>query len=77
MLNKTYVPIYTITYPEGLHSGDIHLQDHPSSRATRLVDDTTRFLLVSVRKNVQEHVLKPDMQQWIREGLQIGGNRLA
>ncbi|KAI0368426.1 RdRP-domain-containing protein [Pilatotrama ljubarskyi] len=75
MLNKTTTRIYTARCTDGIHLSDVAIQEHPSSRATRLVDDATRFLLVSVAKKAEDRVLRGTLSRWTREGVQINGLR--
>lgn len=73
MLTKSYDSIYTANSRDGINITDVERQDHPSSRATRLVDDSTRFLLVSVHKRADNSNLRQTLPNWIREGVQIHG----
>ncbi|KAI0352487.1 RdRP-domain-containing protein [Trametes cingulata] len=71
MLSKTTTRIYTARCSDGVRLSDIEIQEHPSSRATRLVDDATRFLLVSVAKKAEDRVLRGTLSRWTREGIEI------
>ncbi|KAI0820710.1 RNA dependent RNA polymerase-domain-containing protein [Trametes gibbosa] len=71
MLKKTTVPIYTARCSDGISLSDFKLQDHPASRATRLMGDTTRLLLVSIAKNVEDYTLRGTLSHWVREGLEV------
>ena len=73
MLAKANDSIYTAATRDGVSITNVELQPHPSSRATRLVGDSTRFLLLSVSKNVSEQALRERMPVWIREGINING----
>lgn len=72
MLNKVYVSIHTITYPDEAKTNAPRVHTLPSSRAMRLVDDTKRFLLVSIRKNVRDDELRDTMVRWTRDGITLG-----
>ncbi len=75
MVTKATAPIYTARCSNGVGLSDVEVQEHPASRATRLVDDTTRFLLVSVDKRVEDSVLRKTLPRWVREGVKINGVR--
>ncbi|RPD55108.1 RdRP-domain-containing protein [Lentinus tigrinus ALCF2SS1-7] len=71
MIEKSYVSICTARCPDGRNLGDVQLQRHPSSRAMRLVNDPTRFLLVSVPKQVNKDVLRATLSRWVHQGVEI------
>ena len=71
MLVKKTVTIYTARCNDGVRLSEITRCEHPSTRAMRMVDDTTRFLLVSVGKKVEDHVLRQTLSHWIHEGIEI------
>ncbi|KAI0640584.1 RNA dependent RNA polymerase-domain-containing protein [Trametes meyenii] len=73
MIRQSTAPIFTARCRDGALLSDMKLQRLPSSRATRLVDDTTRFLLVTVGKKVDEGKLRATVRVWIREGVKIDG----
>lgn len=75
MVTKATAPIYTARCSNGVDLSDVEQQEHPASRATRLVDDTTRFLLVSIGKSVEDRVLRNALPRWVREGVEINGVR--
>ncbi|KAI0686125.1 RdRP-domain-containing protein, partial [Earliella scabrosa] len=71
MLNKPFVSIYTVNCPDGVNFKEFRLQNHPSSRATRLVDDPTRFLLVNVQKTAKDKTVRESILKWQRDGITI------
>ena len=71
MLNKPFVSIYTVNCPDGVNFNEFRLQNHPSSRATRLVDDPTRFLLVNVQKTAKDKTVRESILKWQRDGITI------
>ncbi len=73
----TYVSVYSANCPDGVNLRDVQLQRHPSSRAMRLVDDPTRFLLVSLPKQVDIRVLRATLLEWVHEGVEINSIRSA
>ena len=73
MLTKNYDTIYTASCQDGSTITNKELQPYPSSRATRLVGDSTRFLLLSVHKRANENVLRTSVSKWIREGIAMNG----
>ncbi|KAI0751822.1 RdRP-domain-containing protein [Daedaleopsis nitida] len=75
MLQKTYVSIYSASCPDGINFTEVQLERYPSSRATRLVDDPSRFLLLSVQKTAKDDELRRNMPTWIRDGITIHGVR--
>lgn len=75
MIKRATAPIYTARCSNGVDLSDVEVQDHPASRATRLIDDTTRFLLVSVGKKAEDGVLRNTLSRWVREGVEIKGVR--
>ncbi|KAI0666116.1 RNA dependent RNA polymerase-domain-containing protein [Trametes maxima] len=66
-------PLFTARCRDGALLSDMKLQQHLSSRATRLVDDTTRFLLVTVEKKVNKGKLRATVRVWIQAGIKIDG----
>ncbi|KAI0655297.1 RdRP-domain-containing protein [Cubamyces menziesii] len=75
MLVKTTVTLYTAKCNDGVRLSEITRCEHPSARAMRMVDDTTRFLLVSVGKKVEDHVLRRTLSCWVHEGVEIDHER--
>ena len=73
MITKNYDTIYTAVTRDGTSIDEFKLQPRPSSRATRLVGDSTRFLLVSVSKKANDYKLRESLVQWIREGVPVNG----
>ncbi len=72
-----HVSVYSANCPDGVNLRDVQLQRHPSSRAMRLVDDSTRFLLVSLPKQVDIRVLRSTLLEWVHEGVEINSIRSA
>ncbi|TFK81241.1 RdRP-domain-containing protein [Polyporus arcularius HHB13444] len=70
-----HVSVYSANCPDGVNLRDVQLQRHPSSRAMRLVDDSTRFLLVSLPKQVDIRVLRSTLLEWVHEGVEINSIR--
>ena len=73
MIKKNYDTIYTAVTRDGTCINELKLQPQPSSRATRLVGDSKRFLLVSVSKKANDYKLRDSLGQWIREGVRVNG----
>ena len=73
MITKSYDTIYTAVTRDGTYIDEFKLQPQPSSRATRLVGDSTRFLLVSVSKKANDYKLRENLVQWIRGGVPVNG----
>lgn len=77
MIPKQFVSIYAVDCTDGVNFHGLHLQSHPASRATRLVDDPARYLLVSLRKKAKDETLREAMPHWIRAGITINDARSA
>ena len=77
MLQKTVVSISTAICQDGVSISNKGTQIHLESRATRLVRDTTRFLLVSVSKKAKDHTLRQTLARWIDEGIEHDGTMSA
>ncbi|KAI8984846.1 RdRP-domain-containing protein [Trametes punicea] len=69
------VLIYTARCSDGVHLSDMGLREHPFSRATRLVGDSTRFLLVSVGKKADDRALRETLLRWTHQGIELNGIR--
>lgn len=50
-------------------------QVQPSSRITRLVDDSTRFLHLVLHKKVEDHIVRQKLKKWIQNGIVLDGTR--
>ena len=74
MLQKDYVPIYTASCLDGINITNWEEQSHPTSRGTRAVDHSTRYLLVTVNKKVEDRVLRPTIARWVHEGIDRNGD---
>ncbi|KAI0637535.1 RdRP-domain-containing protein [Trametes polyzona] len=75
MILKNLALIYTARCGNGVDLTNFELHEHPGSRATRLVDDTTRFLLVSIGKKAEDFTLRSTLSRWVREGVEMRGVR--
>ncbi|TBU29169.1 RdRP-domain-containing protein [Dichomitus squalens] len=73
MLQKVLVSISTAVCQDGVNISNKEQQSHPETRATRLVQDTTRFLLVSVNKKARDSTLRQTLARWIYEGIEHNG----
>ncbi|KAI0717592.1 RdRP-domain-containing protein [Cerioporus squamosus] len=77
MLQKSYVSILSASFPDGSNLREVQpaTQRHPSSRAMRLVDDPTRFLLVSLPRKLADYIARDTLVRWVREGVEANGVR--
>ena len=73
MLQKDNVPIYTANCLDGINITNWEEQSHPSSRGTRAVDHSTRLLLVSINKKIDDHILRQSLASWVHEGIEHNG----
>ncbi|OSD01932.1 RdRP-domain-containing protein [Trametes coccinea BRFM310] len=75
MLDKSFVLIYKARCDDGVHVCDVGLHEYPSSRATRTVDDATRFLLVSIDRQADDDDVCKTLTRWVREGVKMKSAR--
>ncbi|EED80511.1 predicted protein [Postia placenta Mad-698-R] len=75
MLDKTYATVLTarvVPVDGGIAvEPSPKRQEHPTSRATRFVDDSTRFLFLSIsdKLKLSDKDLRLYLSQWMRDGL--------
>ena len=77
MLQKPSVSIYAANCHDGINITNWEEQSHPASRGTRAVDHSTRFLIVSVDKKADDHVLRQTLKSWVHEGIDRNGESLV
>ncbi|KAH9936832.1 RdRP-domain-containing protein [Epithele typhae] len=73
MLVKDHSFIYTGRTSDGQTIHHVEKQRHPASRATRLVDDSERFFLLSVSKRAEDGPLRPELRRMVHEGIEVSG----
>ncbi|PIL36406.1 RNA-dependent RNA polymerase [Ganoderma sinense ZZ0214-1] len=54
---------------DGINITNLEEQSHPASRSTRTVDHSTRFLIVSIANDVDDHVLRQSLARWVHKGV--------
>ncbi|OCH93263.1 RdRP-domain-containing protein [Obba rivulosa] len=71
MLQKFKISVLTAQYRTNGKIEELREQLQDSSRATRLVDDSTRFLLISLNSKLPESTIRQTLRKWVREGVTL------